>query len=102
MSDTEETRAFLAARREAASKIDAETAEVMFDHGVVGDPYDIRDLAPDEEYNVGRRYFARDSAGGDWVSFGDLPGPVREALWAKHGAKLAFPASPALGGVCLR
>jgi hypothetical protein len=90
MSDTEETRAFLAARREAASKIDAETAEVMFDH------------APDEEYNVGRRYFARDSAGGDWVSFGDLPGPVREALWAKHGAKLAFPASPALGGVCLR
>lgn len=80
-----------AARREAGLRIDPASAEVMFDMGDVGDPYDLRDRAPEEEYNVGRRYFARDP-GGVWVDFGDLPEATRNALWAKHGAKLAFPA----------
>src|SRR5262245_18868123 len=71
-------------RKEEALWIDPETAEVFWEHGQVLDPYDVYHLT-DEEYCIGRNYFAR-SPGSIWVSFHDLPGAVRDRLWARMKA----------------
>jgi hypothetical protein len=75
----EEVDQFIADRKAAGLKIDPATAEVTWDMGVVGDPYDIQPDMPAEYLLVGRRFFAR-APGGDWVSEHDLPAAVLAAL----------------------
>ena len=82
---------WLAVCKEAALKIDPETAEVRWDYARTLDPYGIGD-APDEYFQVGRAYFARSPGSDVWVWFGDLPDTTRAALWEKHQSRLAFPA----------
>jgi hypothetical protein len=81
----EEREAWLAIRKEAARQIDPETAEVMWQHVVIGDPYDLYPLPEPGDYNIGRGYFARSPGSDVWVSFYDLPKATREALWKKDG-----------------
>lgn len=78
---------WLAIRKEAAFRIDPETAEVDWDYA-----YGVDQDLPEEYRVVGREYFARSPGSSVWVWFGDLPSEVSEKLWAKHRAKLAFPA----------
>jgi hypothetical protein len=82
---------WLAIRKEAAVKIDPETAEVFWGYGSVRDPYGLYELT-DEEGNIGRNYFARSPESEVWVEFGDLPEKIRVALWEKQKSRLAFPA----------
>jgi hypothetical protein len=91
---TEETTVeqWLAIRKEAALKIDPETAEVDWSYARTFDPYGLNLPDLPEEYNVGRVYFARSRGSDIWVWFGDLPEATREALWQRHSRKLAFPA----------
>ena len=83
---------WLAIRKEEALLIDPETAEVFWNWGQVLDPYGVWANMPDECDCVGRSYFARRPGSEIWVSFDDLPEPVRDALWEKHENTLAFPA----------
>jgi hypothetical protein len=80
---TEEQEWWLAVRREAAAKLDPETAEVTFNWGDICDPYELR--AEDKDACCGRNYYAR-SPGGVWVSFDDLPKPTLDRLWARMKA----------------
>ena len=82
---------WLAIRKEAALRIDPETAEVEWIYADIGDPYGVHNL-PEEGLCVGRVYFARSPESDIWVCFDDLPEMVRDALWDRHSAKLAFPA----------
>jgi hypothetical protein len=84
-------KAWLAIRKEAALKIDPETAEVIWDFRDECDPYGI---LPEEDQcgTVGRHYFARSPDSDIWVWCGDIPDATWDALWEKHTAKLAFPA----------
>ncbi len=68
---------FLAPLKEAALKIDPETAEVFWIWGPLLDPYGI------EEKCMGRNYFARSRRGEVLTSFDDLPAAVRDRLWAR-------------------
>ena len=90
----EDTDQWLAIRKEAAAKIDAEAAEVHWEFGSVTDPYGVYgDTVDQESCVVGRNYFARSPESDVWVWFGDLPAAVRDALWQKHKRQLvAFPA----------
>jgi hypothetical protein len=83
---------WLAIRREAGRQIDPDIAEVHWEYGQVLDPYGIDAELPEECQQIGRNYFARSPQSDVWVSFHDLPTGTRDALWKKHGAKLAFPA----------
>ncbi len=83
---------WLAMRKEAGSKLDPETAEVMWKYGQTLDPYGVCPDLPGELQQVGREYFARSPGSDIWVWFGDLPDEVRERLWKVHSSKLAFPA----------
>ena len=77
---------WLAIRKEAGLKIDADTAEVFWCHGQIFDPYGIGLIDPDlpEDYHqIGLDFFARSPGSDIWVWFGDLPDAVRDALWAK-------------------
>jgi len=67
-------------RREVGRSIDPDTAEVIFTHEQVGDPYGERDDIPEEYRQVGRAYFARPPGGDTWVWFGDLPEETEKAL----------------------
>jgi hypothetical protein len=78
---------WLAIRREAGLKIDAETAEVNWRYAQTLDPYGIYPEPPDECWQVGREYFARSPGSDIWVEFGDLPKATRDALWEKHSRK---------------
>ena len=69
--------------------IDPETAEVTWCYADVLDPYAMTGAEPT---CVGREYFASAPHSDAWVSFRDLPEPVRAALWKKHRRDLAFPA----------
>jgi hypothetical protein len=73
---------WLAIKKEAALKIDPETAEVFWNWGQVLDPYGIWDLT-EEEKCIGRNYFARSQGGEELTSFDDLPDAVRDRLWAR-------------------
>jgi hypothetical protein len=81
-----EVKAWLEIRKEAGQKLDPKTADVMYVHAQVLDPYGVCPDFPDELYCLGRAYFAR-SAGSDiWVSFDDLPGATNR--WGSgKGAK---------------
>jgi hypothetical protein len=83
---------WLALRKEAALKIDPETAEVEWTYAQTLDPYGVDPELPEECSQVGREYFARSPGSDIWVWFGDLPDPTRHALWEKHESRLAFPA----------
>jgi hypothetical protein len=92
MMTDDERNAWLAIRKEAALKIDPETAEVFWEYGSICDPYYLFEHGDDWDDNIGRNYFARSPGSDVWVEFGDLSGATRDALWEKHKAKLAFPA----------
>ena len=83
---------WLAIRKEAALKIDPETAEVDWTYGLTLDPYGVYPDLPEEYRQVGREYFACSPGSDIWVSFYDLPDATRDALWERHKRKLAFPA----------
>lgn len=83
---------WLAIRKEAGLKIDPETAEVCWDYAYTIDPSGVTPDLPEELQQIGREYFARSPDRDVWVSFRDLPKATRDALWAKHSSKLAFPA----------
>jgi hypothetical protein len=76
------TQAWLAVCKEAALKIDPNTAEVLWRYGNVCDPYG---LLPSLEMDdvVGRNYFARAPDSDVWVSFDDLPDEVCQALHSR-------------------
>ena len=83
---------WLAIRREAGSRIDPETAKVMWHYARTLDPYGVYPDLPPECQQVGREYFARSPDSDIWVSFDDLPDETRETLWKMHKSVLAFPA----------
>jgi hypothetical protein len=83
---------WLASRKEAALRIDSETAEVDWCYAQTLDPYGVLPDLPKECKQVGREYFARAPGSDIWVWFGDLPDVTRNALWSRHSSKLAFPA----------
>ena len=67
----EETKAWLAIRKDAAKAIDPATAEIRWQYGEIDDPFG---LGAAEEWScIGRNYFARAPGSDVWVSFGDLP-----------------------------
>lgn len=68
-----------------ALKIDPETAQVFFHWGSVVDPYGIYPHS-DEDYCIGRNYFARSPTSEVWVLFDDLPTAVCDRLWARMKA----------------
>jgi hypothetical protein len=72
---------WLAIRKEAALKIDPETAEVTFDYGQILDPYGVRHDLHEECDCVGRIYFARAPGSDVWVCFYDLPEEISERMW---------------------
>jgi hypothetical protein len=73
---------WLALRKAEARKIDPETAEVVWEHGSVRDPYGVYDLTYEED-NIGRNYFACSPGRDVWVSFHDLPQATRDRLWVR-------------------
>ena len=82
-------RPFTDAEADAAIKgIVLETAEVMWCYADVFNPYGLPGISSD---CIGRDYFAR-APSGPWIWFHDLPSDLRDALWQKHEAELAFPA----------
>ena len=74
---------WLAARKEAALRLDPETAEYFWVYGYVLDPYGVE---PQEEDNLGRVYFARSPTDGIAVCFYDLPEKVCKRLWERIDA----------------
>jgi hypothetical protein len=87
-----EREIWLAIRKEAALKIDPETAEVDWWSVQTSDPYDIKPEPPPEQCQVGRGYFARSPGSDVWVSFGDLSEAIRDALRKKYKPESPFPA----------
>jgi hypothetical protein len=85
MSEKSEIEQWLAVRKEAALRIDPETAEVFWRYGQTLDPYGVCDEweLPEEFHQVGREYFARAPGSDVWVHFSDLPDDVEEELWAR-------------------
>ena len=92
MVDEISVEQWLVIRKEAGLKIDPETAEVEWVYGQTLDPYGVDPDLPEECRQIGRNYFARSPGSDIWVCFDDLPDATRDALWAKHKSKLAFPA----------
>lgn len=88
----EQIRQSLTIRKQAGLRIDPNTAEVEWVYAQTLDPYGFEPELPAEYQQIGREYFARSPGSDVWVWFGDLPDATREALWAKHHEKLAFPA----------
>jgi hypothetical protein len=83
---------WLAVRKEAGSKIDPKTAEVMWTYAYTVDPYGVIPDLSEECRQVGREYFARSPESDIWVCFNDLPDEIRKTLWEMHKSSLAFPA----------
>ena len=83
---------WLKIRKEAALRIDPQTAEVEWTYAFTLDPYGVDPDLPEECKLAGREYFACSPDSDIWVWFGDLPNEVKEELWNMHRSKLAFPA----------
>ena len=92
MSKNMTVQQWLAIRKEAALKIDPQTAEVTWCYTQTLDPYGIEPNLPEEFQQVGREYFACAPESDVWVWFGDLPEGARDTLWEQHKSTLAFPA----------
>jgi excisionase family DNA binding protein len=82
-----EVAEWLKVRKEAATEIDSETAEVIWDYRENFDPYGVYPPPPGVLQQVGREYFARAPGNNVWVSFDDLPDETVDALWRRHGTK---------------
>lgn len=85
MSD-DQLRAFLASRKEAASKIDIETCEIgCWYANANGDPYEIRSMLAEEDHldkgYSDRFNFVRSPDSGGWICEGDLPKEKGIALY---------------------
>ena len=95
-SEKAEIEQWLAIRKEAALKIDPETAEVEWCRGVDGDPYGVYDEweLPMEFRQMGRQCWVRSPGSDIWVDFSDLPDTVRERIWAKRGSRISPLAVP--------
>jgi hypothetical protein len=88
---SEETKQWLAVRKEAGLKIDRETCEILWVFAQTLDPYGVYDPAELEAANcwqIGREYFARSPGSDIWVSFYDLPDATTNALWEKRSNEL--------------
>jgi hypothetical protein len=70
-------------------QIDPETAEIMWKHANIVDPYGVYPDCPAE--CIGRVYFARPSGSDVWVCFDDLPHATVKALREKQELRRAFP-----------
>jgi hypothetical protein len=81
--DEIEVQGWLRIRKEAALKIDPETAELRWAYGQILDPYGVEKNLPDEAYQLGRVWFARAPDSDIWISFYDLPDDVATALTRK-------------------
>jgi hypothetical protein len=77
---------WLAMRKKAGLKIDANSAEVKWLHGYIADPYGLYKDLSEEEKTIGREYFARSPESDIWVSFYDLSDDTRNTLWEKINA----------------
>lgn len=87
-----EIKQFIADRRIEGSKLNPETAEMMWIHSNVVDPYRLR---PYEEGDcVGREYFARDMGSDNWIHQADVPDEIWAQIWDRH--KALYPRRPAL------
>jgi hypothetical protein len=70
-------------RRAAGLLLDPSTAEIDWNYAQTLDPYgDGLPLLPQEE-QIGREYFARAPGSDIWVSIGDLPDAMRDAIWKR-------------------
>jgi hypothetical protein len=83
MSEEMTVEQWLAIRKEAALKIDPDTAEIHWSYIQIMDPYGVHPDLPQEYDQVGRGYFARSPGSDVWVSFYDLPEKVVKALWER-------------------
>ena len=82
--DNEDVRAWLEIRKQAALRIDPQTAEVECVYGNPFDPYGVRQSLPPEVQDIIREMFFARSPGTDvWVYFEDLPKATYDALWMK-------------------
>src|SRR5262249_16401475 len=81
---------YLAVIKEAALKIDPETAEGFWNCGSQRDPYGLFKHGDDWEDCIGRNYWARSPGSEVWVEFGELPKATQDALWKKHKLRAAF------------
>jgi hypothetical protein len=77
-----EIKAWLAVRKREAVRIDPTTAEVVWQHRYILDPYNVHVL-DDQEKVIGRVYFARQPGSDIWVSFDDLPEEVIGSLLSR-------------------
>jgi hypothetical protein len=82
-------RKWLATRKEAALRINPETADVFPTYVQIMDPYRDPDL-PEEYGPEGLGCFARSPGGDTWVWFGDLPEAICDVLQKKHRKTLAL------------
>ena len=83
-AERRKVKQWLAKRKRAGLKIDAETADVDWSYEWVFDPYRVYPEMPEEYRQSGREYFARAPGSKIWVWFGDLPGATRRALLRKQ------------------
>ena len=92
MTEDQSKEEWLALRHSEAKLIDPATAEIEWSYGQILDPYGLDPHSPDDDdYCVGRVYFARRPGSDIWVCFYDLPDAVCEAMWQRtHGTALAF------------
>jgi hypothetical protein len=74
------TLRWLAARKEAALKIDPSTAKVICVRGQGLDPYGVENLSEEYRGYICKHWFARAPDSDVWVSFDDLPEETRKAL----------------------
>jgi hypothetical protein len=88
---SEETKQWLAIRKEAGLKIDPETCEIFRCWAYDVDPYGVMDSAeiaaaegPTGGSCIRREYFVRNHGSDIWVWAGDLPAATTNALWEKR------------------
>src|SRR5262249_50346836 len=75
---------WLAIRKQAALKIDPETAEVTWVYAEECDAYGVHPDLPAGWSCVSRAQFARSPGSDVWVDFGDLLAATRDALWERR------------------
>jgi hypothetical protein len=80
--DSEECRKFEQECRVAGELIDPATAEMLWHWASVTDPYGVLDRRDEnEEYNIGRIYFLRESHNKTWICAYDLPEATLKKFW---------------------
>ena|SRR5215831_2787810 len=82
----DEFRDWVASRKAAAATIDIETCELWWAHTQILDPYGLftaEGTFTEEEYQIGRVFFARSPDGDGPICEYDLSPAQREAMWAR-------------------